>query len=91
MLESRNKPLWRWCSICLHGDGGALGFGGRAPVADRTDDIFSLPITYTVQKSGAPFNTVLGTSLVLNLLRNNIDVTIRINACIYVIVSLIAN
>lgn len=51
--------------------GGGEGFGtGR--VADRTDVIFPLEMTYTVQKSGAAFKTLLGTSVVLNLLRRKV-------------------
>lgn len=41
--------------------------GGRRE-ADRVEDIFPvLEMIYTVQKSGAAFNTVPGTSLALNL------------------------
>lgn len=36
--------------------------------ADLTFDIFPFDITYTVQNSGAPFETLLGTSTLLNLL-----------------------
>lgn len=41
---------------------------GAGREADRIDDIFPFDITYTVQKSGAPFETFPGTSVVLNLL-----------------------
>lgn len=54
-----------WCSIRLAG-GGALW--GTEMVADLTNEIFDLPMTYTVQKLGALFDTVLGTSVVMNLL-----------------------
>lgn len=54
-----------WCSIRLAG-GGALW--GTEKVAGLTNEIFDLPMTYTVQKSGALFDTVLGTSVIMNLL-----------------------
>lgn len=44
---------------------------GAGREADLIDDIFPLDITYTVQKSGAPFDTLPGMSVVLNLLRQN--------------------
>lgn len=44
---------------------------GAGREADRIDDIFPFDITYTVQKSGAPFETFPGTSVVLNLLWAN--------------------
>lgn len=40
--------------------------------ADRIDEIFPLEITNTVQKSGAPLDTLPGVSVCLNLLRQNI-------------------
>lgn len=42
-------------------------FEGSSAVAGRQCVIFPLPMTYTVQKSGAPFDTVLGMSFALNL------------------------
>lgn len=41
---------------------------GAALEADLIDWIFPLETTYTVQKSGAPFDTVPGISATLNLL-----------------------
>lgn len=41
---------------------------GAGRDADRIDDIFPFDITYTEQKSGAPFDTLPGISVVLNLL-----------------------
>lgn len=40
---------------------------GAGREAARINEIFPLEITYTVQKSGAPFDTVLGISDILNL------------------------
>lgn len=54
-----------WFSIRLAG-GRALW--GTEMVADLTNEIFDLPMTYTVQKSGTLFDTVLGMSVVMNLL-----------------------
>ena len=51
--------MWGW--------GEVFAPAGTEAVADRTYDIFPLAITYTVQKSGTPFETLLGMS-VLNLL-----------------------
>lgn len=45
---------------------------GSEAEAGRTFDIFPLAMTYTVQKSGAPFDTLLGMS-VLNLLWEKIE------------------
>lgn len=41
---------------------------GGGPEADLVDEIFPLWMIYTVQKSGAPFNTLPGMSFALNLL-----------------------
>ena len=41
---------------------------GAAREADRVDEIFPLDMTYTVQKSGAPFVILPGMSIALNLL-----------------------
>lgn len=46
-----------------------MEWGGEL-VADLRDEIFPLEITYTVQKLGAFFMTVLETSAALNLLPN---------------------
>ena len=46
--------------------------GGAGREADRMDWIFPLDITYTLQKSGAPFATEPGTSVALNLRRGMI-------------------
>lgn len=46
---------------------GCGGLDGGAEVADFTDDIFPLEMTYTVQKSGTALHTLVGTSVVLNL------------------------
>lgn len=43
-------------------------FGGSGPLADRTDEIFPLLMTYTKQKPGAPLDTLPGISVVLNFL-----------------------
>lgn len=55
------------CDICI-----ALlrttAFAVKGLVAVFTDEIFPLEIMYTVQNGGAPFDTRLGTSVVLNLL-----------------------
>jgi len=51
--------------IC--GVGTTAGFGIGA-VADLTLDILPLDIMYIVQNGGAPFETAVGTSVVLNLL-----------------------
>lgn len=44
---------------------------GAGREADLMDEIFPFEITYTVQKSGAPFDTFPGISAVLNLLWGN--------------------
>jgi hypothetical protein len=43
-------------------------FEGGGPLADFADDTFPLLITYTVQRSGAPLDTLPGTSPGLNFL-----------------------
>uniref|UniRef100_A0A6N2LZR6 Uncharacterized protein n=1 Tax=Salix viminalis TaxID=40686 RepID=A0A6N2LZR6_SALVM len=50
-------------------------FEGGGPLADFTDDIFPLLIMYTVQKSGAPLDTLPGTSPVLNFLLQEKNIT----------------
>lgn len=40
---------------------------GAGREAEREEEIFPFEMTYTVQKSGTPFVTVAGISLVLNL------------------------
>jgi len=54
------------CSV-LGGGATTAGFGIGA-VADLTLDILPLDIMYIVQNAGAPFETAVGTSVVLNLL-----------------------
>ncbi|KAF9662995.1 hypothetical protein SADUNF_Sadunf18G0112300 [Salix dunnii] len=49
--------------------------GSGGPLADFTEDIFPLLITYTVQKSGAPLDTLPGTSPVLNFLLRDKNIT----------------
>ena len=63
-VPPESEILLSWFCIWLRGG----IFAGGVVVADRTVDIFPLAITYTVQKSGAAFNTLLGMSVVLNLL-----------------------
>lgn len=53
-----------WSGILVM-NGGRAGAGREA---DRKDDIFPLEIIYTVQKSGAPLDTLFATSVFLNLL-----------------------
>lgn len=57
--------LLTWFNIWLR-SGVRKDGGGRE--ADRVDEIFPLWMTCTVQKSGAPFNTLPGMSFALNLL-----------------------
>ena len=52
------------------GRGGGLGTG---TVADLTDEILPLEITYTLQNSGAPFERLVGTSVLLNVLSQRYD------------------
>jgi hypothetical protein len=63
---------------------------GEEREAARMDCIFPLAITYTVQKSGAPFDTLPATSAALNLLgRNFLEVQeFGINLCSHNIISL---
>ena len=59
--------VWKDCSGCivlLRVEGLAVS----GAVAVFTDEIFPLAIMYTVQNGGAPLDTRLGTSDVLNLL-----------------------
>lgn len=41
-------------------------FDGSGCEAERMEATFPFEMTYTLQKYGAPFNTVLGISLLLN-------------------------
>lgn len=41
---------------------------GAGREADLVDEIFPLDMTYTVQKSGTPFDILPGMSIALNLL-----------------------
>jgi hypothetical protein len=56
-----------------------MAFTGNGEVAVFTDEIFPLEIIYTVQNGGAPFDTRLGTSVVLNLL--SLIAFIKIGLC----------
>ena len=61
------------------GVGVGVGAGaGAEEEADRTEEIFPLAMTYTVQNSGAALDTVLGTSVVLNLLFDRILIRLTV-------------
>lgn len=79
IITERYKPF-KYILLCLGVSGGLklclfnesiwLTIGelyGAAREAFRTEEIFPLEMTYTVQKSGAPFDTLLGILDVLNL------------------------
>lgn len=64
MISGSDLVLGRWLSIWFR-----IGEEiGAVRDAAWVEEIFPLEMTYTVQKSGTPFDTLPGISLTLNLL-----------------------